>query len=253
MPTSTVDEPVLILIHGASGNGRMWDPVRRHLDPSRRVLAPDLPGHGAHRNEPFTLQSAVDSIAQLARSVAPAPVVLAGDSLGGYTALASAAALPREQLRGLVLAGCSANMVGSALRALLIRQTLVMWMTRLLGEARLARLLAKDLSKMGIGDEDIRALTAAGLNHRVFPQAVQALRGIDFRVRLAAVVQPVLVINGSKDKIFVEQEASFLAVAQHATSHRFEGCEHGVSLRRCREFAALVEGFADRLSQQAMS
>jgi pimeloyl-ACP methyl ester carboxylesterase len=247
MSTPAPDTPVLILIHGATGNGRMWDAVRHHVDPLWRVLAPDLPGHGARRSEAFTLQAAVDTVAELARSVAPAPVVLAGDSLGGYTALASASALPRQQLLGLVLAGSTANMVGGALRSLLVRKALVMGLGSLLGEARLAKLLAKDLRKWGIAEEDIQAQIDAGLNHRVFPQAVQALRGIDFRPRLAAVEQPVLIVNGSKDKIFIDQEASFLAVARQATSHRFADCEHGVSLRRSREFAELLNGFLGKL------
>jgi pimeloyl-ACP methyl ester carboxylesterase len=250
MPQSPTD-PVLILVHGATGNGRMWDPVRRRLEPRWRVITPDLPGHGARRDEVFTLEGAVDTVVAAARGVAPAPVIVGGDSLGGYTALASAAALPREQLLGLVLAGATANMEGSALRALLVRQWLVMGMGALLGEKRLATLLRKDLRKMGLAEEDIAAQIDAGLNHRVFPQAVAALRGIDFRARLAAVEQPVLIVNGSKDPIFVDQEAGFLAVARQATSHRFEGSEHGVSLRRPGEFGALVDGFALRLSQPA--
>lgn len=250
MPHIATD-PVLILIHGATGNGRMWDPVRRRLEPRWRVVTPDLPGHGSRRSEHFTLQGAVDTVAAEARKVAPAPVIVGGDSLGGYTALASAAALPRQQLLGLVLAGATANMEGSALRALLVRQWLVMGLGGLLGERRLASVMAKDLRKMGLDDADIAATIGAGLNHRVFPQAVAALRGVDFRSRLAAVEQPVLVLNGSKDRIFVDQEAGFLAVAQRASSHRFEGCEHGVSLRRSSEFAALVDGFAAQFSTQA--
>lgn len=244
--TTSRPEPVLILIHGATGNGRMWDAVRRGLEPRWRVVTPDLPGHGARRQETFTLQAAVDTVVAAARAAAPSPVIVGGDSLGGYTALASAASLPREQLLGLVLAGATANMEGPALRALLVRQWLVLGLGALLGEKRLAGLLAKDLRKMGLSDEDIAAQIDAGLNHRVFPQAVAALRGVDFRARLAAVEQPVLIVNGSKDKLFVEQEPGFLAVARQATRHRFEGCEHGVSLRRSAEFAALVKGFADR-------
>ena len=248
MFTATTD-PVLILIHGATGNGRMWDAVRRHLEPRWRVLTPDLPGHGARRHETFALQGAVDTVVAVARSVAPAPVIVGGDSLGGYTALASAAALPRAQLLGLVLGGATANFEGRALRALVLRQWLVLGLGSLLGEKGLARLTAKDLRKMGLSEQDIQAQLEAGLNHRVFPQAVQALRGVDFRARLAAVEQPVLIVNGAKDKLFIEQEASFLAVARQASSHRFEACEHGVSLRRSGEFAALIAGFADRLTQ----
>jgi pimeloyl-ACP methyl ester carboxylesterase len=246
VPTAASD-PVFILIHGATGNGRMWDAVRRHLEPRWRVIAPDLPGHGARRNETFTLQAAVDTVVAVARDVAPAPVIVGGDSLGGYTALASAAALPRAQLLGLVLGGASANFEGRALRALLVRQWLVLGLGRLVGDKGVAKLLARDLRKMGLSEEDIQAQIGAGLNHRVFPQAVQALRGVDFRARLAAVEQPVLIVNGSKDKLFVEQEPSFLAVARDATSHRFDGCEHGVSIRRSGDFAALLAGFAGRL------
>jgi pimeloyl-ACP methyl ester carboxylesterase len=248
MATTSAD-PVLILVHGATGNGRMWDAVRRHLEPRWRVITPDLPGHGARRNETFTLQAAVDTVVAVARDVAPAPVIVGGDSLGGYTALASAAALPQAQLLGLVLGGTTANFEGRALRALLVRQWLVLALGTLLGEKGVAKLTAKDLRKMGLTEEDIQAQLDVGLNYRVFPQAVQALRGVDFRARLAQVEQPVLIVNGSKDKLFIEQEASFLAVARQATSHRFEGCDHGVSLRRSSEFAALVAGFAHRQSQ----
>jgi len=248
MPTTASNQPVLILIHGATGNGRMWDPVRRHLDARWRVLAPDLPGHAARRNEPFTLEAAVATIAAAAASAAPAPVVLVGDSLGGYTAMASAAALPREQLKGLVLGGSSANMVGSALRSLLVRQMLVMSLGSLLGPKRLEKIVAKDMRGIGLSEADIAAQVGAGFNHRAFPQAVQALRGIDFRARLAAIEQPVLIVNGGQDKIFVAQEAEFLAVARHGSSHRFENCEHGVSIRRSAEFAALVNEFTARVT-----
>lgn len=241
-------DPTLILIHGASGNGRMWDTVRRHLDPRWRVLAPDLPGHAARRGEAFTLEGAVATVVAAAASVAPAPVVLVGDSLGGYTAMASAAALPRAQLAGLVLGGCTANFVGSAYRTLRIRQALIGAMLAVLGESRMARMVAKDLRKAGQPDADVQAQLDAGFNHRVFPQAVAALRGVDFRATLAAIEVPLLIVNGSKDKTFVDQEDSFMAVARNATRHRFENCEHGVSIRRCAEFAALVNGLAQRVS-----
>ena len=48
MPT---DQAAVILVHGATLNARSWDPVRRLIDPRLRVLAPDLPGHGARRDD----------------------------------------------------------------------------------------------------------------------------------------------------------------------------------------------------------
>ena len=76
--TSTA--PVLILLHGAGGNQAMWNPVRRHLDPRWRVVALDLPGHGSKSDGHFTLEGAVETVAAEVRRLAPARVVLVGDS-----------------------------------------------------------------------------------------------------------------------------------------------------------------------------
>jgi pimeloyl-ACP methyl ester carboxylesterase len=59
--------PTIILVHGATLNGRMWDPVRRHLDPACDVVTVDLPGHGS-RTDRYTLEGARKVIAEAARS-----------------------------------------------------------------------------------------------------------------------------------------------------------------------------------------
>jgi pimeloyl-ACP methyl ester carboxylesterase len=83
------------------------------------------------------------------------------------------------------------------------------------------------------------------LSLKAFPQAVDALRNVDFRSRLAAVEQPVLILNGDLDRGHVRQEASFLAAARQATVQRFP-CEHGVTLRHPAECAAAMNRFAAR-------
>src|SRR5579871_4456644 len=134
--SSSTGAPVLILLHGATLNGRMWDPVRRLLDPRWRVLTPDLPGHGARQSERYTLLAAAAAVADAAREAENAPLVVAGDSLGGFSAMAAAAGLPRAQLKGLILGGCSLNYRGGALRALRWRGRLGAWFARLYGEQR---------------------------------------------------------------------------------------------------------------------
>ncbi len=251
LTTPASNDPVLILVHGATLNGRMWDPVRRFLDPRYRVLTPDLPGHGSRRGEKYTLQGAVDTVVAAARSVAPAPVVVCGDSLGGYTTLASASALPQDQLIGLIPSGSSFNFVGPVVWPYLIKGMIFSTIAAIYGEQRfIEKTMPKTLTKkIGLSDEEARAMIDAGMSITVFPQAVRALRNVDFRAKLAAIKQPVLIVNGSKDKANVREEASFMAVAQNATSYRFEDCEHGVSLWRYREFAQLVNGFVARLNQ----
>ena len=241
--------PVLILIHGATLNGHMWDPVRRHLDPRfAKVLAPDLPGHGSRRGERFTMEAAVATIADLTRSLDGAPVILAGDSLGGFTALASAAAVPQAQLRGLVLSGCTANVKGlKILLHFIPKATLIKALLAVFGEHRLLGQVqnkTRDMLKGAqVADEDIDALLASGLSMRAFPEAVSALTGVDYRAKLAAVSQPVVLVNGDKDHVMLQQEADFIATARRGQHRRFD-CEHGVSLLRSAQFAGLINEFA---------
>ena len=249
-PIQASSRPVLILLHGATLNGHMWDPVRRHLDPAYRVIAPDLPGHGTRRDEPYTLEAAVATVVAAARSVAPTPVILVGDSLGGYTSIASASALPQEQLVGLVIGGASFNFVGREVWPYVIKGAMFRSMSSLFGEQQLIRKsIFKELGpgKVGIAHEDIQAMLDGGMSVRVFGQCVAALRGIDFQAKVAAIPQPMLFVNGDQDKPNVRHEASFLAIAKHAQVHRFD-CEHGVSIRRTREFAELVNAFARQVS-----
>ncbi len=238
----------LILLHGATLNGRMWDPVRRGLDPGLRVLTPDLPGHGTRRHEHYTVQGAIDTVVAAAASVAPAPVIVGGDSLGGYSTLASAASLPRDQLRGLVVSGASANLAGSALIAYKLKIILNRVLLATLGEKfLLGERMVKMLVGMGITEADARALLGAGISFPAFEQAVGALAGIDFRAKVAAVDVPVLVLNGTKDSAMMPQEPQFLAAVRHPTVHHFEGAEHGVSIRRHADFAAVVNRFVASL------
>jgi len=248
--------PVLILIHGATLNGHMWDPVRRHLDPRFQILTPDLPGHGSRRDEVYTLAGAVETVVHAARSVNGAPVVLVGDSLGGYSCTASAAALPSAQLTGLVLGGCTANLIG--FKALLPFRARVMMFKTLMALSNEDKLMAKSLLKVrkslldaGVLAEDIDALFKAGMSLTAYIQAVKALTGVDFRSKLAAIPQPVLLVNGAKDHGMMAQEPSFLAVAQQGSRHVFEHCEHGVSLQRSVAFARLVGEFVGRINRVA--
>lgn len=247
MPNASTDSEkeklTLILIHGATCNSRMWDAVCRNLDPRFRVVALELPGHGARRNEKFTLDGAVATVVEAARAVMPSPVVLVGDSLGGYTAMASASSLAREQLQGLVLGGCSANVMGWASLPFLVQAVTFKVLIALFGESRLIRQNRPMLVKLGMGEPDVQAVVDAGMSLGAFEQVVLALLGIDFRQMLAGIEQPVMIVNGSRDKPMVRQEAGFLAAGQQISGRRID-CEHGASMLRSAEFAGLVNDFA---------
>jgi pimeloyl-ACP methyl ester carboxylesterase len=83
------------------------DTVRR-ISPSRRVIAPDLPGHGQsdrwHPPGDISLAMYRDAVGTLCANLKLDKVVLLGHSMGGMIALACAAAWP-ERVAGLVLVG----------------------------------------------------------------------------------------------------------------------------------------------------
>jgi pimeloyl-ACP methyl ester carboxylesterase len=242
------DGPVLILLHGAGLNGHMWDPVRRHLNPRWRVIALDLPGHGTRLAEPYTLEAASAAVKLAAAAVAPAPVLLVGDSLGGYTAMAAASALPQDQLRGVVLGGASGNF--EPLEAFNYAGNVVMVRT-LLAFTDEQAMLGKAMSKFGFAPADAQAVIQAGGSIRAVPVAVRALMGEDFKRRLAAITQPVLIVNGSEDRRAIEKERDFVAgLAPAPQIVHFEDCGHGVSIRRPQQFAMMVNEFAAKVMQR---
>ena len=240
--------PVLILLHGAGGNQAMWNPVRRHLDPRWRVVALDLPGHGSRSDGHFTLKGAVETVAAEVRKFAPARVVLVGDSLGGYTSMASALALPPERVAGLAIGGCTQNIAGKTLRQLRTRKLMMRVMAALLGQKRLVAKSADAMVKKGILErDDVDALVAGGLRLAAWGEAVDSLGNRDFLADVPKIAAPILFINGDKDAGPVAGEAGFLAAARHADVARFP-CEHGVSLWMPAEFAGAVNRFVERLT-----
>ena len=59
----------VVLVHGTRTSHSQWDPQVPALRAAgHHVLAPDLPGHGARRGEPFTLEAAQAVIEGAART-----------------------------------------------------------------------------------------------------------------------------------------------------------------------------------------
>ncbi|MEU6862372.1 alpha/beta hydrolase [Streptomyces sp. NPDC046876] len=86
----------VVLLHGLAGHAGEWDALARHLQARHRVVAVDQRGHGASERLPADLSRAAyvaDVVAVLDQLGLQAPV-LVGQSLGGHTAMLTAAAHP---------------------------------------------------------------------------------------------------------------------------------------------------------------
>ncbi|MDX2056350.1 MAG: alpha/beta hydrolase [Gemmatimonadales bacterium] len=239
-PRTPAERPAVILLHGSVVNGRMWDPIVPSITPTHRVFTPDLPGHGYRRNEPYTVASAAAAVQELVGSLAPSQVVLVGDSLGSYTAMAAAPALG-DRLAGAVLAGATANFRGLTAIAMGLRGALF----RIFPKDRLQRILETRVAREF---EAGPAMVEDGLRPDAFGEAVASLRGIDFRPLLAGIAAPVLLVNGTRDRLARRDEASFLAAARRGSLELFPGVGHGVSIIKPAEYARVIVEFLNRLN-----
>ncbi|MFF1444576.1 alpha/beta fold hydrolase [Streptomyces sp. NPDC058295] len=94
----------IVLLHGLAGHAGEWDVLARRLSCRYRVVAVDQRGHGASERHPRDVSRAAygaDVIAVVDQLALQRPV-LVGQSLGGHTAMLTAAAHP-GLVRALVL------------------------------------------------------------------------------------------------------------------------------------------------------
>lgn len=189
--------PALVCLHATAYSGRTFLPFLPHAARGRRVVALDTPGYGGSDRPPApaTIEDYAAVLAEAARALEPGrPVDLFGYHTGAMLAVEMAAAHP-ELVRRLVLIGVP--FFEGADNAI--------WARRLVHERR----LAEDLGQFAERWDYLVAGRPAGVTlERGFSWFVDELRAVpdeswshaalfryDARPRLAAVRQPVLVVN----------------------------------------------------------
>ena len=100
--------PPLLLIHGLGGCAANWVDLAPRLAERRRVLVPELPGHGLSTPLPAVPNLAVfaDRVARVAEREGLLPAAVAGHSLGGIVGLRMALRRPAD-VTALVLAAAA--------------------------------------------------------------------------------------------------------------------------------------------------
>jgi pimeloyl-ACP methyl ester carboxylesterase len=80
--------PPVVLLHSSGEFAALWMRVIPDLVTTHRVVAPDLPGHGASQvaNSPLDADRSVAWLGELIERTCPAPPVLVGHGLGGAIA-----------------------------------------------------------------------------------------------------------------------------------------------------------------------
>jgi len=236
------DAPAIVFIHGTRLTGAMWSPQVAALSDTFRTIAVDLPAHGTHASETFTIESAVESLATTIREeTTNGRAVVVGLSLGGYVGMALAEQRP-DVVRGLVLSGATAEPVG-------VRILPFLALARVMDSVDLARLDRVNASffRRRFSTAVAEPIIAGGFWSRGGAAALRALAGERFAPRLAAYRGPSLILNGEYDLPFRLFSASFAAAAHDTRRVRLAGATHLANLDRPAAFTAAVRRFAESL------
>ena len=100
----------LLLVHGLGGAAANWLALAPLLRTGRRVIVPELPGHGG--SEPLPAAPSLNAYADRLALLLDEPAAVVGHSLGGAIALRLAIRRP-DLVRALVLAGSAGISSGS--------------------------------------------------------------------------------------------------------------------------------------------
>ena len=253
--------PPVILVHGLNGAATNWTELAPLLGRRRRVLVPDLPGHG--RSEPLpglhdlgALAAAVGAIAERERML-PAPVV--GHSMGGAVALRIAADRPAD-VDALVLIE-SAGITSTTRRAeIALALAGVFTPARKASRFRHAIARRRRLRQAVLGywgAVDARGLTPAAVLGFLegaalstdYASAAGALVRADPRLELDRVRCPALVVWGARDRVVPLADGFEFARRLRAPIRTIPAAGHLLIGERPRECAEVVEEFLDRVRE----
>jgi pimeloyl-ACP methyl ester carboxylesterase len=231
--------PALVLVHGTRLTRAAWSPQVAALADRFRVIAPDLPGHGALADVPFTLEAAADQLARVIDEAAGGRAIVVGHSLGGYVAMELAARSP-ERVAGLVLAGASREPIG-------IWTLPYRWLALLLriGNRRGFDRVNAWFFRWRFGPAVADELVRGGFWPAGGAAALRALMGRRFIPRLRDYPGPTLILNGDLDVLFRLGERAFVDAARDGRRAVIRRATHLVNLDQPAAFNEELARFAD--------
>ena len=237
--TGPVDAPAIVFLHSTRLSRTAWTPQLEALSDEFRAIAVDLPVHGDRASDPFSLDGSVELVAEtIRRQAADQRAVVVGLSLGGYVAITLAATYP-ELVRGLVIAGASAEPAG--VHGLAFR-TLAAAFARLDGP-RLNRFSGWSF-RSRYPAAIAEPLVAGGFWSANGAVALRILSGERFATRLSRFGGPILILNGQYDLLFRLSAPTFAAAAGNARRVVLAGALHLSNLDRPHAFSGAVREFA---------
>lgn len=251
----------LLLLHGFTGSNGAWgEPLLARLSKRRRVIAPDLLGHGKSSgpSEPsrYRLEAQTDDLCELLNAVGVSRASWLGYSMGGRLALTAGCRVP-DRIANLVLVGASPGLRRAAERT---------------GRRHMDEARARDLERLGIApfvDEWMKSPLFANEatlgSHHISLQRERRLANDPFALaaslrgagtgsqknlwpELSELNLRSLLITGELDEKFCGLATQMQARLPNATHCVLDAAGHAVHIERPEAFADCVLDFIERPS-----
>lgn len=248
----------LVLLHGFTGSGASWWPVRDRLARDWRVLAVDLIGHGrsAAPRDParYAYTRALDDLDEIAAALGFTRATWLGYSLGGRLALGFAVRHP-ERVAALILESANPGIAAAAEReerrrtdAALASRIEAAGIASFVAEWERLPLWESQRDLPDAARERQRAIRLGNQPHAL----ANSLRGMGQGSQqnlwddLGEIRVPTLVIAGERDAKFARIAEKMAAVIPGATLAIVPGAGHAVHLERPEVYLDLVDRFLRR-------
>ena len=209
----------IVFLHGNSGSKEVFDlQFRSALSQSHRLIAIDLPGHGASANadhpaETYTFPGYADAVAQVLEALGIEQAAVVGWSLGGHIALELLASYPG--VVGVMTIGAPAIPRDLAAMQSAFRPSPL---AALAGAQDLSDAQVAEFARLAYGPGDAAQFEAAlrrtdGRARALMLRSLLALDFEDERLLVETSNVPIAVVNGAEDPLVDDSYVDDLAYA----------------------------------------
>jgi len=236
----------LVMVHALGADRAMWSQQVPLLSSKRRVVLPDLPGHGASSAAAghYTVEDLGLDVLDIATGAGLGEFDVCGVSLGGLIALWIGINAP-DRARALVVSNTAARVGSEELWAARIEAVEVGGMEAV-REAAVVRFFSPEHASARPATVAEATRTLLSVDPVGYAGCCAALRDADLRESVAAIRSPTLVIGGDRDIATPPEEAVWLHDHIPGSSLRvLEGAAHLSNLERPDDWTAEVAGFLE--------
>ncbi len=254
-PEAPAQHPPLVLLHGISDSHLTWSKVAQALGERRRVIMPDLPGHGlsARPDASYALAWHAETVGALLDVMGLDVVDLAGHSYGGGVAQWLLLA-HRERVRRMMLvaSGGLGRDVSPELRLASLGMVERIGQP-FFGVGTRIGLAAAGGHFDGVETDEIAWMASRPGSARALSRTVSDVIDLGgqsrhFLERAGEIrsLPPIAIVWGDRDRVLPFRHATdSLEILEGAPLSRYEGCGHFPHREAPARFLTDIEGFLD--------